>query len=175
MVSNSDLARRRRVPAGGGRAGPSKQPGRALCVRGPSRLGGARQERALGVRLTARCSGWGVSAPRGGARRGSERACGRRGARRSARGREVSGGVCTRGGREDARRGGRGLLARRARADRPSGGARAPGGGPGGHLRSPGREGRCQVSGDFSVAGGTTAAGDVLAAGRLPWECDEGG
>lgn len=82
----------------------------------------------------------------------------------------MSGGGCARGGREDARRDGLGLLARRARAT----------GGPAARrLRvdtcGPRGESSCQVSGDFSVAGGISAAGDVLAAGRLPWRVGEPG
>lgn len=72
MVSNSNLTRSRRIPARGGRARGCPTRLGARCVLGGRAGWWARQERALG--LTARSSGWAVSAPRGGARRGSERA-----------------------------------------------------------------------------------------------------
>lgn len=79
------------------------------------------------------------------------------------------------GGGENARRGGLGLLARRARADRLSGGARAPGGGPSGHLRSPGRR---LMPGEWGLCcrrRGFQRRGHVPAAGRLPWRVGEPG
>lgn len=139
QTSQGDRGDLREATPGSSGAGacPFKCAGRALCAfRGPSpgwwaRGGGGAarmSERARGMRVSAgrgeRAAGWCTAHER--ARQGS--------AHKRVHGRGA------RGGGVNARWAGPGLLARSARADQLSRGARAPGGGPGGHLQPLGRE-----------------------------------